>query len=190
MFSHPTTGFALWGDTAASTYHQFARLHSLSEWWQWLLLMVICVAVVAYVTVLYRRDTVEMRGGVAWSLLLLRLAAFGGILFFYLDLERRTEHKLVKNSRVHLLVDTSQSMGLQDQDSRGTATKSRIEQVTAELANGELIKKLRDLRFFVRAEKSVFTQIGGACDTVNQRHVHMYMHLPSRTVAAAKSTRS
>lgn len=128
---------------ATTTYHQFARLQALSEWWQWLALIVVCLAVAAYVTVLYRRDSVELRPGLAWLLLALRLGAFLGVLFFYLDLERRSERKIVKNSRLHVLVDTSQSMGLRDAQSGGGTGASRLEIAANELAGGRLIEQLR-----------------------------------------------
>jgi hypothetical protein len=38
--------FAADGDT---TYHRFARLQSLTEGWQWLLLLVLCLAILTYV---------------------------------------------------------------------------------------------------------------------------------------------
>lgn len=137
MFSSPVLG------QVATTYHQFSRLQSLSEWWQWLVLIVVCLAVAAYVVVMYRRDSVELRPGLAWLLVALRLAAFLGILFFYLDLERRSERRIVKNSRVHLLVDTSQSMGLRDNGEKGSDSRSRLEVVSQELAKGDLLDKLR-----------------------------------------------
>jgi len=128
---------------ATTTYHQFARLQSLSEWWQWLVMIVVCVAVAAYVFVMYRRDSVELRRGLAWLLVALRIGAFLGILFFYLDLERRAERRIVKNSRVHVLVDTSQSMGLRDSAEKGSDSRSRLELVANELGKGDLITNLR-----------------------------------------------
>ena len=130
---------------SANIYYQFARLQSLSEWWHWLVLMGLCLAIAAYVAWMYRKDSVELPRGLAVLLFTLRLLAFLGVLFFFFNLEKRAERKIVKNSRAVLLVDTSQSMGLRDSDSSNVpAAQSRIEQVEQELARGTLIEKLRE----------------------------------------------
>ncbi|HND50837.1 MAG TPA: VWA domain-containing protein [Pirellulaceae bacterium] len=129
----------------SGTYHQLSRLQSLTQWWQWLLLVFVVGAIAAYVVVVYRRDAVELRRGVAWTLLLLRVLAFLGVLFFFLDLERRTERRVTKDSRVVVMVDTSQSMGLPADTKLKTGGPSRLESVATELADGDLVKKLRAL---------------------------------------------
>ena len=121
---------------------QFARVHALTEAWHWLLLVFICALLVTYVVWMYRRDAIELRKSTACTLILLRVAALVGILFFFLNLERLTEETIVKNSRVHVLVDTSQSMGLRD-DSDQTQV-NRISHVVNELAEGETIQGLRE----------------------------------------------
>ena len=101
---------------ATTTYHQLTRLRMMSEAWHWLVLVIIAALVILYVVAVYRRDSVELRRGTSIALLLLRLTAFAGILFFFLNLERLTEETLTRNSRVLLLADTSLSMGLRDVD--------------------------------------------------------------------------
>ncbi len=137
--------WCLLAETASSTTTRFARLQAMSEWWHWLVLIVVCAAILGYVIIVYWRDSVELSRGVSWSLVLLRLLAFGGILFFFLNLEKRTEQREIKPSRTAVLIDTSQSMALKDVDaSAGPSTApSRIEQVVAELRRGELLKQLR-----------------------------------------------
>mgnify|MGYP003732494239 CR=1 FL=1 len=116
----------------------------MSEWWHGLLLIAVCVAVAAYVIAMYWRDRVDLSRGVGWSLTFLRLLAFTGILFFFLDLEKRTEDREIKPSRAVLLVDTSQSMGLRDTPAAGgAATASRLDEVIRELHSGELLEQLR-----------------------------------------------
>ena len=125
-------------------YYQLARLQSLTEWWHWLVLAAICLAVAVYVGFMYRRDSVELPRGTALVLLALRLLAFGGILFFFFGLEKRAERELVKNSRVLMLVDTSQSMALRDSDAgAGTAVPSRMDQLVLELEQDSWLKSLR-----------------------------------------------
>ncbi|MFO0904119.1 MAG: hypothetical protein U0939_14040 [Pirellulales bacterium] len=128
---------------ASGAFHQFARLQSLTEWWQWLLLVAASLGIIAYVVWMYRRDSVDLRRGAAWSLVVLRLLVFLGILFYFFDLERRTERKVVKDSRVALLVDTSQSMGLPDGAAAQGTGPSRVDRVVQELAGGDLLNQLR-----------------------------------------------
>ena len=139
-----TSQCLLLAEETAGTFYQFARLQAMSEWWHWLVLVVVCAAVLSYVAMMYRKDSVELSGGLRWALGALRLLALFGVLFYFFNLEKRTERQLVKNSRVVLLVDTSQSMGLQDSPSPGGPEgKTRIQQVIDTLAGGELIDQLR-----------------------------------------------
>ena len=121
--------------------HEFARLSMLNQWWHWLVLVVVVVALVTFVGWLYRRDSIELPRGRAFALFSLRLAALAGILFFFFDLERRAERQVIRPSRALLLVDTSLSMGIQDaEDGIG---KRRVDQVVGEFERGELVEKLR-----------------------------------------------
>ena len=124
-------------------YHRLSRLAGLTQWWQWMALGGAVLAAVVFVVWMYLRDSQELPRGIGAVLMLLRLTALGGILFFFLDLEKGAEQKLVKNSRVHILVDTSLSMALPvsyDEDN----APSRIEEVMRTLAGGELLDRLRD----------------------------------------------
>ncbi len=128
-------------DAGAKVFHQWSRVQAMTMWWHWLLLLLVCGAITAFVVFLYLRDTVELPRGKALILLALRLAAFAGVLFFFLDLEKRTERQMVKNSRAVVLVDTSLSMGIQDADPAGG--RRRIDLVIDEIARGELMNQLR-----------------------------------------------
>ena len=147
-----TPAWCLLAENASHTFYRFARLQSMSEWWHGLLLIAICAAIAAYVVVMYWRDSTDLSRGIGWSLAALRLLAFAGILFFFLELEKRTEDREIKPSRTVLLVDTSQSMGLRDTESAPSsaaasrAAASRIDQVVSELRGGELIQQLRAAR--------------------------------------------
>ncbi len=97
--------------TLTRTYFELSRLQSMTQWWHWMALLGAVGAIAVYVSLLYRRDTAELPRGTRWLLVLLRLTALAGILIFFFGLEKQTERKLVKPSRVAVLVDTSQSMG-------------------------------------------------------------------------------
>ncbi len=108
----PLPGGVLWA--AEQTYHRLARLQSLTEGWQWILMGVVCLAILTYVVTMYRRDSVELSRGLAVVLILFRLTAFAGLLFYFFDLEKGTEKSLTMNSRAIVLVDLSQSMAERD----------------------------------------------------------------------------
>jgi len=132
-------------EASATIQYKLARLQTLTEWWHWMVLLTLALAIGAFVVWMYRRDSVELPRSLAITLCLLRLVAFVGILFFFFGLEKRAERNLVKNSRAILLIDTSQSMGLRDSDSSNVpAAMMRVEHVAAELASGAFIEKLRE----------------------------------------------
>ncbi len=93
-------------------YHQWMRLEVMDQWWHWLIFVAVLVAVFGYVIYWYRRDWHELPKALGWTLLLLRLTAFVGIVVFFMDLQRRSEQRVVRPSRVAVLVDTSLSMSL------------------------------------------------------------------------------
>ncbi|HTN77879.1 MAG TPA: hypothetical protein VL096_21625, partial [Pirellulaceae bacterium] len=130
---------------AQTTAHYFrlARLTALDEWWHWLALVTASVSILAYVIWMYRRDAAELPRGLTIVLALLRVAAFVGILIFFLQIEKRADRQVVKNSRALVVVDTSQSMGLSDLTENASVAPSRLEQVIAEFSRGKLLSDLR-----------------------------------------------
>lgn len=92
--------------------YEWLRIEQLDQWWHWLLLGLVCFAVLLHVLYWYRRDSVEHFRPVGWSLGLLRVAALIGLLLYFLQLEKHTEQKIVRDSKVAILVDTSMSMSL------------------------------------------------------------------------------
>ncbi len=124
----------LLAQSSVRSYLEFEPLFPMSEWWQLLVVVLFGVASVALIIFMYLRDSVELSAGVTTTLVVLRLLAFVGMLAFFLNPTLRTERKIVKSSRLPVLVDTSLSMGLRDTDATSVpAAASRIEQVVAEI---------------------------------------------------------
>jgi heme/copper-type cytochrome/quinol oxidase subunit 4 len=131
--------------STSRTTFELSRLQSYTERWHYLVLAVVVLAIVALAGWMVRRDSVELRQSVAWLLLALRVLALGGLLVFYLHLEKRTENKVVHNSRVLVLVDTSLSMGLHDSTASAVpASPNRVEQAVSALSDGRLLARLRE----------------------------------------------
>ncbi len=92
--------------------YQWLRIEQLDQWWHWLALAAATAFCATFVVVWYRRDAVEHHRAVGWALTLLRLAALTGLLLYFFQLDKRTEQRVVRDSRVAVLVDTSLSMSL------------------------------------------------------------------------------
>lgn len=124
--------------------YQWLRLEQLDQWWHWLLLASVIALGMLFVTLWYRRDTVEQHPAVGWALLLLRVAAFAGLLLYFLQFDKRTEQRIVRDSRVAVLVDTSLSMSQPGTPSSIgiTNTQSRAEEVASLLAQSDFLKRL------------------------------------------------
>ena len=134
-------------ETTTRTTYELARLQAFSERWHYLVLAVrLRWRSWRWPCWMCRRDSVELRRGVAWLLLALRVAALAGLLVFYLHLEKRTERKVVHNSRVLVLVDTSLSMGLARRHGLGRAGHAQPARASRlrVLDDGELVDKLRE----------------------------------------------
>jgi hypothetical protein len=126
--------------------YEWSRLEQLDQWWHWLLLVIAVGVVSLFVAYWYRRDSVEHLPPIGWGLMILRLAAFIGLLLYFFQFDRRTEQRVVRDSRVAVLVDTSQSMKLPGTPSASgvQSTFSRIEEVERVLQQSALLKQLAE----------------------------------------------
>ncbi|MGC4004365.1 MAG: hypothetical protein QM811_15120 [Pirellulales bacterium] len=125
--------------------YEFMRLAGYTENWQYAVLAAVCAVVFGLVFYMYRRDSVELKPGVGIVLLLLRLAAFAGLLLQYLNLEKRSDQIRTDNSEVVLAVDVTTSMERKDGDGIGSSSlaPTRISTVVDAFKLGELVEKLR-----------------------------------------------
>src|SRR5262249_12288295 len=63
-------------DAATRTRYESVRAQSFSQWWQMPLVVLASLAVIAFVALMYRRDSVELKPGIGVLLAVLRMAAF------------------------------------------------------------------------------------------------------------------
>lgn len=117
--------------------YEFARVANLEGWWIWTLLIVGLAAAMAAVIKFYRRDAQELSKPIRWSLVGLRVVTVLALVFFFLELQRRTQRLVTRPSEIAVLVDTSQSMSL-PADSR-TGSGSRTERAREILSDTELV---------------------------------------------------
>ena len=128
----------------ARVYYQWSRFEQFDQWWHYLIMLLVLVAVTVYVVWWYRRDSHEQQRAVRWSLLLLRLVAFAGLLLFFLQLDKRSELRVTRNSRVAILIDTSLSMTLPGTPGASgvTSTETRAEEAARLITNSPVLDEL------------------------------------------------
>ncbi|MDA7878457.1 VWA domain-containing protein, partial [bacterium] len=120
--------------------YEFSRTSAMEGWWAWALITSALAAILYLCVRFYRRDVKEMPAPIRVLLIGLRLATVIALVFFFFDLQRRTERMVTRPSEVAILVDTSQSMSLPTGSE--TATQSRIQRVQQLVGDSGLLEKL------------------------------------------------
>jgi von Willebrand factor type A domain len=125
-------------------FYQWMRMEVMDQWWHWLILTAVIASILSFVVYWYRRDWVELPRALGWTLLVLRVTAFVGIAIFFMDLQRRSEQKVVRPSRLAVLVDTSLSMSLPlKNDLASSNGQSRMEATVEFLKNSSVTTQLQ-----------------------------------------------
>lgn len=106
--------------------YQWLRLEQLDQWWHWLVFAVVLLAIGGFTVLLYRRDSHELPRLVRTALLLLRVAALIGLVLHFFHLEKRSQRRVVRQSRIAVLVDTSLSMSLPADGTTAAPTRTEI----------------------------------------------------------------
>lgn len=122
--------------------YQWLRMEQFDQWWHWLFFAVALFAVGGFTVLLYRRDSHELPRLVRTALLLLRLAALVGLVLHFFHLEKRSQRRVVRQSRIAVLVDTSLSMSLPAEGS--TSAPTRAEAVADLLSGSPLLEQLSE----------------------------------------------
>lgn len=124
-------------------FYQLQPVLPLNGWWQWLLLMVVVLCVVVFTIAIYRRSTIQQSPALSCLLTSLRLLALFVLLLFVLNPQLRSETRIVKPSRLAVLLDSSLSMGLPNKTDDGGDGVRRAEVVANFMESNQQIKELR-----------------------------------------------
>ena len=120
--------------------YEFARANAMEGWWAWAL-VTSALAALLYVCIrFYRRDVTEMPAPIRMVLMGLRVATILALVFFFFDLQRRTQRMVTRPSEVAILVDTSQSMSLPT--GTDASTPSRTKRAQKLVSESGLLEKL------------------------------------------------
>ena len=140
---------ASWTLLAQTTEASQGVLRKTFEWGRiesntdWILPVVVCVALMVFVWQMYRRDAAELHPVLGVFLTVLRTITIFGLLILYLDPKWRPEREITRNSQVLMAIDTSPSMKETDVDEPIDGATTRLRQVAAALAKTDLLAKLR-----------------------------------------------
>ena len=97
----------------------------------------------AFAIWMIRRDTGELPKPIRWTLGLLRIFAIICAVVYLLNPGQRSESRLITNSRLAVLIDTSLSMGLPAQASTASSKLTRMDSVIKWITNDEQLNRLR-----------------------------------------------
>jgi hypothetical protein len=120
--------------------YEFARATTLEGWWAWSLVIGSIIGLLVLCVRFYRRDVAELSQPVRWALITLRLLTILALVFFFMNLQRRTQRMVTRSSEVAVLVDASQSMSLPADAQDGT--QSRSTRAVSLLAETDLLDRL------------------------------------------------
>ena len=101
------------------------------------------LALCAFAVWMIRRDTGEVPKPIRWTLGLLRIFAIVCAVVYLLNPGQRSESRLITNSRLAVLIDTSLSMGLPAQSSTASTKMTRMDSVLKWITNDEQLNRLR-----------------------------------------------
>jgi hypothetical protein len=132
------------GKSADRIYYELQPIFQSSLWWQSALIWIGVLALLAFVVVMVRRDSKELPLPIRWTLGALRVFAVIAIVAYLLNPGQRSESRLLTNSRLAVLIDTSLSMELPAADDASNGEQvPRINQVIQWVKNQESIASLR-----------------------------------------------
>ncbi len=128
--------------TSERVFYELQPAVPLSQLWHWLVGAAVVAFMVLFFVMMYCRDASGKESGLRFLLPVLRGVAVAGVLLFVLNPVLRSESRLVKPSRLIVLIDNSLSMGLKDSVDQGALR--RIDLVTTALANSPGLETLND----------------------------------------------
>jgi len=109
----------------------------------WVALAIIATVMVIYIIAIYRRESTQLPPLLRWLLPGLRLLAFVGTVLFFLGPVKRVDQQIVTDSQVLVLVDTSQSMSVEDETAADGRKVTRAAAIAELLSSSSLIDSLR-----------------------------------------------
>ncbi len=124
-------------------FYELQPAFPLAHGWQLLVVVLLVGTLTFFVAWLSLRDSRKLPRGIACVLVFLRLIALAGLVIYLLNPSQRSESRVVKESRLPVLIDTSLSMGLAAGEEGPSAPAVRIDAVGDWLSDPDNLDELR-----------------------------------------------
>jgi len=125
------------------TFYELQPVLPAGQWWQICLLVLVVVAMLLWAVFLYRRDNVDLNPASSFLLTTLRLLTIVAVALFVANPGQRSETRIVKPSRLAILMDNSLSMGLMEPVSEESAERVVRYQQLVKWVQGPHVQQLR-----------------------------------------------
>ncbi len=106
------------------TFYELQPVLPGGQWWQICLLALVVIAMLLWAVFLYRKDSVDLNRASSFLLTTLRLLTIATVVLFVANPGQRSETRIVKPSRLAVLLDSSLSMGLMEPVSKGSSERT------------------------------------------------------------------
>ena len=130
-------------ESSIRIFYELQPAFPLAEGWQFFAVLLPVLAVTIFVVWLSLRDSRKLPRGIATALIFLRLIAMVGLVVYLLNPSQRNETRVIKESRLSVLIDTSLSMGLVSGDQESSTPAVRIDAVRDWFSNPEHLDEFR-----------------------------------------------
>lgn len=125
------------------TFYELQPVFPVGQGWQVCLLVAGALAVLLWSVLVYRKDSIDLNPASTFLVTTLRLLTVAVVLLFVVNPGQRSETRIVKTSRLAILMDTSLSMGLLDSDSQNGGDRTVRYQQLVQWVQGPAIQRLR-----------------------------------------------
>ena len=124
------------------TFYELQSVLPAGQWWQICLLVLVVIAMLLWAVFLYRRDNVDLNPASSFLLSALRLLTIATVALFVANPGQRSETRIVKPSRLAVLMDSSLSMGLMEPVSEGSTERAVRYQQLVQWVRGSNVERL------------------------------------------------
>ena len=124
------------------TFYELQPVLPAGQWWQICLLVLVVIAMLVWAVFLYRKDNVDLNPASSFLLSTLRLLTIATVALFVANPGQRSETRIVKPSRLAVLMDSSLSMGLMEPVSEGSTERAVRYQQLVQWVQGSNVERL------------------------------------------------
>ncbi len=124
------------------TFYELQPVLPAGQWWQVCLVVAVVIAMFLWAVLLYRKDSVDLNGASRALLTTLRLLTIATVALFVANPGQRSETRIVKPSRLAILMDNSLSMGLMESVSQQSTERAVRYQPLVQWIQGPSVQRL------------------------------------------------